>query len=1180
MKNQPSASRSKDGEANKIASVRIFPGIGIARVGNSPDEFFIGPESPLEEPNPSGKFKDALGRVKRQAARFRIYAYDQGGTVIKELTGSDATIEWTAHLANKKSSYYNFKGRFNQCFVPENLRNQTFNPNNEPQDLRLPDDRKEWINDPGPRTISGANKPKVLFDTGEIKGLKVTLGELRTDGAGRLLVLGGYGKSASLIANNAITEYANNDNWYDDTSDGSINAKVTLNDGTVMEADSAWVLVTPPKFAPSHYNLVTLYDRVKERSSKSVVKDTFFYRDIYPILYRAANYAWVNGMSYRAHAAGKRGNFLNSQSLEILSCTEPTITIGGTTFNCAEYRNRVFSRIRKPIAWTQADTDLCPEPDKPVKVKIEDIDSVNKQANYLFMPQLSGDNGDALEYPLSPLDDHYKKGIPALTWLTVIPSQYQHLEHWAKGDFQVGTQEEYKVLENYPVEVQPDMLNRGVLEYCVGGPFYPGIEMTFVSDEEGTYRGSFRLSYKYQPGDITRYMAMPWQADFFECNTHWWPAQRPDNIVTEEAFNEAKKLLENYSYKQDSKNFIDPRTVYASAMADRPYWARGVSDDPDDNITGDNNMVKYWHEMGFITKREAPAVVCDDQVYRETVYVEQERAPFAGMPTDRELFYMIQNIENYPGLLPKVRQYVDEWLAASAAYGESLDTPEQQKYFYYTPENFEARMMEIYNGLVESIPLYDPATDPIFKNRNDCIQRVIHMAPFNLTDGSWLRHIDKAGPSDRVQSFLSSIFQDERGNGDPSMNHCNIYLDLCHSVGFYPDPVDSEAFAQDKNFTDSAFTVPAFELAISQFTESYLPEILGMSLQLEWQVLDLKPTIALFDYYGINTHFYVMHVGIDNAVNGHGRRAIDAIKLFLDQEMQTGGEKAVQEKFRRIWTGFVAFGYVGTAGADLADQLAANPTIENRMVAMIQSKAQFGSLNHDNHKIGGKLINDYFSEPLNFMQGLQDAGYIVPGDIQGSKFFALLDFQTGPMFRVFTDDEKQLWKDWTMSLLDKPKPVSVKSFEAMKMLIETLKDQQTGTPQHMAMEIKQPGTDVGYPISWWFDQPAEDFMKALIYEKNNLIVPHDPDSSIFVTQLIAPSNAMGQAFSFAIPKTGGLTGREIVIKWINEGCPSTTLYQPSLLKMQALKEKIWLSTPSQKVQAMSKKKIVGMGTIH
>jgi hypothetical protein len=64
-------------DLSAIASCRIHPAIGIARVGGS-EEFIIGPEVPGQlrpAPGPNG-FKDESGQLLRQAARFRIYAYD------------------------------------------------------------------------------------------------------------------------------------------------------------------------------------------------------------------------------------------------------------------------------------------------------------------------------------------------------------------------------------------------------------------------------------------------------------------------------------------------------------------------------------------------------------------------------------------------------------------------------------------------------------------------------------------------------------------------------------------------------------------------------------------------------------------------------------------------------------------------------------------------------------------------------------------------------------------------------------------------------------------------------------------------------------------------------------------------------------------------------------------------
>ncbi len=106
----PTSGESK----SPFAYCKIFPGIGVARVGNSPEEYFVGPEVPGVAPLPDeGKFKDAVGRIKRQAARFRIYAFDAEDNVVAELTSDRpdvARIEWTVSLANKKASWHRFQG--------------------------------------------------------------------------------------------------------------------------------------------------------------------------------------------------------------------------------------------------------------------------------------------------------------------------------------------------------------------------------------------------------------------------------------------------------------------------------------------------------------------------------------------------------------------------------------------------------------------------------------------------------------------------------------------------------------------------------------------------------------------------------------------------------------------------------------------------------------------------------------------------------------------------------------------------------------------------------------------------------------------------------------------------------------------------------------------------------------
>jgi L-Lysine epsilon oxidase N-terminal len=133
----------------------------------------------------------------------------------------------------------------------------------------------------------------------------VYLGELQTDKDGRLIVLGGKGTSAKTDEGKPITNYANNDFWHDDVSDGPISAIVYLDDRQIPVKGAAWVIVAPPKFAPHLINLVTLYDGLKETCGIAPPDKVSFTQDIYPIFDRATKHQWVNPMGVRGHGPGK-----------------------------------------------------------------------------------------------------------------------------------------------------------------------------------------------------------------------------------------------------------------------------------------------------------------------------------------------------------------------------------------------------------------------------------------------------------------------------------------------------------------------------------------------------------------------------------------------------------------------------------------------------------------------------------------------------------------------------------------------------------------------------------------------------------------------------------------------------------------------------------------------------------
>lgn len=1080
---------------SSVKYCKIYPGIGIARIGNSPDEYFIGPEAPGHPPNPEGGFKDKQGRVKKQAARFRIYGFDDKDKVAGEITSDDAEITWTVQVANTKASWHRFAGvrrgmDTDQGVNPTPLRNKTV------QQRSLLEIR------PSARSATGPNQGGAdsQFNDGEFMGMPVPLGEIRTDEKGRLIVLGGNGKSERTADGRPLTTYANNDFWHDDVSDGPVNAKVRVA-GNEIPVTGAWVIVAPPKFAPHHQNIVRLYEVMEAAvTPKALPSPISFTQHVYPILARAAAYQWVNDMALRGHGPAGPGNF-----------PDLAATCADNTAAQAELRNRIFKRVRNPYLKDKS------------------------QASYAFMPQLSGDEGDA------------ENGKPE-TWLYLLDRQYDILEQWAKGNFVndwVANPAPPPDFDAIDVAAQPDALNLAALEWCAGGAFFPGIEITYIARYKDIYSEPFRFDQtKMQAGDATKRMAVPWQADFYECQIHWWPAQRPDDVVNEDTYADA---LKEFAYEQTDK-------AIAGATLERIRWDRGLgaslrySGEDANAQPGDNDMVVRWSEMGFVVPRTTPA--------GETIYVETGRSRYDGLP-DRDYFYMLMNIDSFPDFLPKAKDlaqsFLDKtWAAMNDPTPGSVD--DIYRFFKYTPEAFANRMEEIYN-VYRQLAVNDPYLDPgnPFKTPQDMVERIRQMAPFNQADGAWLRNISQAGPIDEINSLLFAIWMDEAGDGNKDQNHSNLYTELMRTVGIEMPPTSARAYADNPDLLDSAFTVPVFELAISQFTRNFFPEILGMTLQLEWEVLGLKPTIKLLQRFGINPHFYELHVGIDNAASGHGAKAREAVQLYLDKvRAETGSEDEVQRQWRRIWTGYVTFATTGNLYTDLVNLLESRrqnaPTPQDRLLEVVVRKKPYARLNHGEKKLGENLINDWFEDPEGLLQALVDNGLIAKGNPEKSPFFRLLSFD-GPMYKVFTDDEIALWREWTIWLAEQkpqpepqPQPQPQDAAALMAKLIDFLRPVQEGTIGHTTVRLTgpdpaNPAQTVTDTVAFWFTAPTRTLMSVISDLQNGWIVKGKPAESKFITQLLGTQTSMGEAFNRVVPDTGGKTGKDIATAWIEQGCP-------------------------------------------
>jgi L-Lysine epsilon oxidase N-terminal/L-lysine epsilon oxidase C-terminal domain len=589
---------------------RIHPAIGIARVGNSPDGFFVGPEQPGVPGNWGGQqfnsFRDEQGRIKRQAARFRVFEYPEDGSAPKEVKiGTDlVSIEWRVHVANKKASFFTFDGQHGaeDAYVARAQRPATDPQKDDPPRLnrRNPLVPLAALNlDPGEQLISKKTSPRVVLTNTNPKVTFIPdLGELRLDDEGHLLVLGGHGTSGSTATPPvAIDEYANNDTWFDDAGDGSVKARLQFADGTFVDADAAWLLVGPPKFAAGIDNVVRLYDVLWDLAVRTLdlPKDNPLYKTT-PLgdLVRQQQ-AWraSGGQSL----AGYRPSFL----LEIYPLLSRALA-ARDVHDPGEI-NRGF-HVRVLSDWTQlaqADTRTPNDPARELRQYVFSRmrNPRSTEVNWKGMPRGLGDNYDDLD-----------NGQPVPTsFLSLTQTQYALLQQWANGEFDSdwpGTEPGIPT----PAEVTPQGLDFAAMEHCVGGPFYPGIEVSWLIHRPEIYAEPFRLrvprapdtedhdgvvtvgAVTFAPGFFTQQMALPWQADFYDCHKEkftspdgpeyfymWWTAQRPDDAY--------------------------PAGKNTQARWVRPFDSAKTGDAPDaldDELARFEQMQKRWPELRFIIR--------------------------------------------------------------------------------------------------------------------------------------------------------------------------------------------------------------------------------------------------------------------------------------------------------------------------------------------------------------------------------------------------------------------------------------------------------------------------------------------------------------------------------------------------------------------------------------------------
>jgi L-lysine epsilon oxidase C-terminal domain len=230
-----------------------------------------------------------------------------------------------------------------------------------------------------------------------------------------------------------------------------------------------------------------------------------------------------------------------------------------------------------------------------------------------LMPMLCGNN------PIT--------NIAAQKFLAMTETQLFFLKQWAEGKFVNECDEwgEGNASCQNPWALPPQRgidIDRGVLANVLGGAFCPGGELSWIINNPIIYMGPYRikhalyaagglsipqpiasqdgsaapdLSQGMEPGDLTKYIGIPWQADFHECTFQ-------DINVTYEQWNNIYPDSVGDTVEQQIAYNIPwwpahrPIVVQAAKDGAQVYWASGIPD----NKAGDLQMVQAWKDLGFI----------------------------------------------------------------------------------------------------------------------------------------------------------------------------------------------------------------------------------------------------------------------------------------------------------------------------------------------------------------------------------------------------------------------------------------------------------------------------------------------------------------------------------------------------------------------------------------------------
>ncbi len=281
-----------------------------------------------------------------------------------------------------------------------------------------------------------------------------------------------------------------------------------------------------------------------------------------------------------------------------------------------------------------------------------------------------------------------------------------------------------------------------------------------------------------------------------------------------------------------------------------------------------------------------------------------------GMPSARELFYRLVNIENYANTLPLAAERAEELFSEAeilfthGAGGRYTDA----SYFDYSPEALYARAERVY--WEKLLKPYRPLDE--IPDRDEVVFLQTTYALGALVDAAWIHRVANLGRFERqCDGALFSIYADEMGHGDLRKNHITLIHRALQSMNVRLPHIREAAFMDQGDLPDELYGFSLHELCMALFPDAYFNEILGYNLAIEMFGLGevRLHEIQKLRHYGFDDCYEQAHLTIDNISAGHSRQAADIIVSYLDDVRRVLGDAAVQREWRRVWRGYASLAY-------------------------------------------------------------------------------------------------------------------------------------------------------------------------------------------------------------------------------------------------------------------------------